>query len=197
MRILHAAAWLAVLGGGLLAMVSLADPQDLLRSEVQRLNGALEGDPANSLSVSGEIVTDAFLAGLPDLPDVKSLTLRATSVTDDGLAFLAKLPKLEVLDLSDSSRLTNGGLRHLERLRGLKQVKITGTAMNRDGASHLSGLPDLRAVYVSDASGWEEVFARAGNAQVKVLAARGGAPLVDKPAPPKPMAPGGLRLISQ
>ena len=59
--------------------------------------------------------TDAHLALLKELPEVRSLFINLANITDAGLAHLSGLTELRVLMISESDKITNSGLAQRER----------------------------------------------------------------------------------
>ena len=101
-----------------------------------RLNHLRYGSPDTELS-------DACLIPLQGLSQLQSLTLSGNRITDDGLALIAGIPELETLDL-DATDVTDAGLVHLQGLKKLKSLSLGGTLVTPQGAKMLqSALPGL------------------------------------------------------
>jgi hypothetical protein len=60
------------------------------------------------IGVNGTSVSDAGLAAISDLPNLKSLDLEKTLVTDEGLRHLEKMPSLAVVNLAGSNVTSEG-----------------------------------------------------------------------------------------
>src|SRR5215831_85358 len=75
----------------------------------------LPGKPIVELFLQGPDVTDAILAHVKYLPDLRLLDLSVAQITDDGLRNLKVLGKLEVLGLT-FTHVTDKGLVHLKDL---------------------------------------------------------------------------------
>ncbi|MBX9878033.1 MAG: hypothetical protein K2Y22_06195 [Candidatus Obscuribacterales bacterium] len=97
----------------------------------------------------GHQLTDEDLAALlPDCPNLRSLKLRATDITDAGLAHLSGLRNLEMLDLGQMSNITNDGMRHLSGLTQLRSLNIDySTTVGDAGLAHLQGLTNLEVLW--------------------------------------------------
>lgn len=63
-------------------------------------------------------------------------------VEDGDLVHLAALPDLRTLDLS-SSKVTDAGMPTLAGIRSLRSLKLVSTTVGDDGVAALSGLPEL------------------------------------------------------
>lgn len=111
-------------------------------------------------------ITDAGVAELEDLHQLKKLALVKTAVTDRGVAFLAHLPNLTAISLDEtavgdrgaeilasmprleyvslgSTRVTDAGLRHLEKLTNLKYLGLPRTGISPEAVASLKiQLPD-------------------------------------------------------
>jgi len=96
------------------------------------------------------IIRDRGLAGL-----------EAGNMMDDAaMSQLAEVPGLRVLKIHGSDRLTDDGLRHLEKFRNLEHIELGGwkSPMTDAGFDALRGLPRLRAVH----SWWSRNLTDAG-----------------------------------
>jgi hypothetical protein len=92
--------------------------------------------------------TDADLALLGDLPDLKELYLDNPNIAEAGLAHLRRLRGLEALHVS-SHRVTDATLHHLARLMELETLELTGPITD-EGLDALRGLKKLRELKLSE-----------------------------------------------
>ena len=104
-----------------------------------------------SVSFMGTEVTDADLACLEHLPDLRVLDLSRTGITDAGLVHVKGLAKLEELEL-DGTRVTDAGLAHLMGLTNLKKLRLQNTQVTERGAKEI-----LQALPIEDYYGPPEV----------------------------------------
>ena len=89
--------------------------------------------------------TDAILAHVGQLPRLQYLSARGVSVTDASLAHLAGLSELRGLGLSATPGLTDAGLAHLAGLARLENLVIEGDMrVEGPGLAHLTGLKRLK-----------------------------------------------------
>jgi hypothetical protein len=77
-----------------------------------------------------------LVAHLVNLPNLRTLDVRRTQITDDGLQHLAVLNTLEILGLSDT-QITDDGLMCLSQLTDLKVLAIGGTLVTEQGVERL------------------------------------------------------------
>ena len=124
--------------------------------------------PLRSLNLSRSRVTDLDLAHIRELPDLQSLDLADTAITDDGvqrleghvklatlrlsrtrirggcLTALSDIPSLKSLDLSD----TLVGDAGVDKLRGsaLKLIFLTRTGVSDSGVKTLASLAELKTI---------------------------------------------------
>jgi YHS domain-containing protein len=111
---------------------------------------------------SGGEVADAQLAMLtPVAPQVYELNLAGSKVTDAGLATLAQLPNLRRLHL-EKTAVTDAGLAHLKGLANLEYLNLYATGVTDAGLAHLAGLKNLRNVYL-----WQTKVTAEGAANLK------------------------------
>jgi internalin A len=95
-----------------------------------------------SLSLNGTGITDAGLEHLKEMPHLKHLELHGTNVTDVGLANLAALGGLEGLFLG-STGLTDSGLETVRTLGKLRTLFLNNTKVTDAGLARLDGLDHL------------------------------------------------------
>jgi hypothetical protein len=112
------------------------------------------GESAWSLAaeVPGEVLAEpgrvCRLAGHPDTADGDL----------EKLSALAGLPGLEAIDLAGCAAVTDAGLMHLARLRGLKGVGLAGTQVTDSGvALLLARFPELEELSLAGAANVSEV----------------------------------------
>lgn len=99
------------------------------------------------------------LAGVAD--KITSLDLARTKVTDAGLAQLAGMKNLKELHLENTG-ITDAGLDHLKGLASLEYLNLYNTKITDAGAQKLTELTKLKAVYL-----WQTGVTAAGIAQIK------------------------------
>ncbi len=108
-----------------------------------------------ALYLSGSAVTDAGMAHLNALTDLRCLSLPNTRVSDAGLVHLQGMKCLEVLIL-DKDGITDAGLAHLKGLTALKRLHLRYARISDAGLADLSVLAkleslDLEHTEISDA----------------------------------------------
>lgn len=109
-----------------------------------------------SLNLKASNISDAGLANLKNLVTLKVLNLnRCPKITDAGVAELEKLINLEVLDL-DFTQIDDPGLLHLKGFTKLRELTLQKTGVTDKGVKDIVGFPlvclSLRETKVTDAS---------------------------------------------
>lgn len=99
----------------------------------------------------GTTITDADIAHLSRLPNLRRIYLSYTAVTDSGLAHLARHKNLSTLFL-DVTAVTDSGLAHLSGLANLKDLYLNGTVVTDAGLSHLGNLTNLEFLSLRDSA---------------------------------------------
>lgn len=99
--------------------------------------------------LAGASNTGMVLPELRGLPELKSLILYGTTVTDPELEHLKNLNGLGVLDL-DYTQVTDAGLVHLKNLKRLRTLDLQGTKVTDAG---LVNLRDLTGLWWLDVGG--------------------------------------------
>lgn len=89
------------------------------------------------------------LATLPDLPNLRQLTLTNCGLTDEHLGPLTKLPKLETIDLKNNS-LTDAALESFRGMTKLETVSLSTNKIQGAGCVHLVELPLLTQLFLHD-----------------------------------------------
>jgi Leucine-rich repeat (LRR) protein len=89
-------------------------------------------------------ITDAGLEHLKGLTQLQELNLSSTQITDAGLADLKTLTQLQKLDLS-CTQATDAGLVYLEGLTQLQELNLWGTKVTAEGVKKLQkALPNCK-----------------------------------------------------
>jgi len=92
---------------------------------------------------------DGGMSALSGLPNLQSLHLGGTRVSDVGLAYLSGLTRLFFLNLH-STDITDAGLAHLSGLVNLQTLWLYNTAVSDAGLVHLETLTNLRELSLED-----------------------------------------------
>jgi hypothetical protein len=92
-------------------------------------------------------VTDAWLAHLDGLANLRELDLSGTYITDAGLVHVKGMRRLRNLDLGGTG-ITDAGLVHLSGLTNLVTLDLRDTHVTKAGVVHLKGLINLRSLDV-------------------------------------------------
>ncbi len=90
---------------------------------------------------------DALHRLAPLAPNILSLNLGRTQITNRGLKAVAAMTSLEKLWL-DATAVTDAGLLELARLGKLRYLNLYGTAVTDAGLAHLALLPNLKTLYL-------------------------------------------------
>lgn len=98
-----------------------------------------------SLNLRGTEVTDAGLANLSGLVNLRSLNLWSTAVSDAGLAHLRGATRLQSLVLAHT-KVTDAGLAQLQRCTQLESLDLSGLAISGSSLVHFRGMSRLRSL---------------------------------------------------
>ncbi len=88
-------------------------------------------------------VTDAGLVHLRGLSKLRKLWFGVTRVTDAGLAHLSSLHQLESLEM-EFLETSDAGLEHLQGLTHLQKLTLNGSQVTDAGLEHLKNLRELQ-----------------------------------------------------
>ena len=98
------------------------------------------------LNLDSCLISDTAIAHLADrnvVPNLTSLDLADTPVTDIAMAKIAKFTKLTRLSLFYCN-ISNGGLRHIAELTDLEVLNLDSRDISDEGLSHLRKLTKLK-----------------------------------------------------
>lgn len=95
------------------------------------------------------LVTDAGLANLQYVPELERLQLLYTLIGNDGMEHVAKLHKLKVLDLR-GSKVSDEGLAKLENHPSLVDIKLRAASITDTGLQHVATIKQLRTIEAED-----------------------------------------------
>jgi hypothetical protein len=129
------------------------DRVETLGVYVQRFSGdslkcilSLRLPNITTLNLSGSSVTDTSLALVKNMTTLRNLHVRRTQISDDGLAHVKELPNLEYLDVS-STKVTDAGLKHLSGLYRLRTLGVVKCRVTKAGIEEFKeALPDCRMI---------------------------------------------------
>lgn len=94
-------------------------------------------------------LTGNDLGKLRFFPELESLSITGTPVTDADLVHLRHFTKLQQLNLYGTN-ITNRGLRHLKGMTELRLVLLAATQINDAGLIHLKSMTQLEALNLSN-----------------------------------------------
>lgn len=116
--------------------------------------------PAIKHSIENPETTVESRADIDALPSHVD-RLAAPTLADDDLEYLASRVSVRELDLADNSNLTDDGLRHVAKLRGLERLSLIGTGVTDKGIRHLRKLP-LTYIALSETGVGDDALAYVG-----------------------------------
>jgi len=97
---------------------------------------ALLADKISSIDLARSKVTDAGLAALATMKNLKEIHLEGTGIGDSGLDHLKSLTSLEYLNLYNT-KVTDAGVHKLEGLTKLKSLYLWQTGVTKAGVAKL------------------------------------------------------------
>ena len=103
-----------------------------------------------AINLDSCLMGDWAIAHLADnnvVPNLKSLDLADTDLTDLGMVHLPKFKQLTRLSLFYCN-ITNGGLRHIAELASLEELNLDSREISDSGLGHLRKLKKLRCLDV-------------------------------------------------
>src|SRR6185436_582158 len=98
------------------------------------------------VSLRSRWVTDGDLSLLGSFPQLRTLDLSLTHITDLGMERLKPLPHVTELNLYYAEFVTDVGVAHLKGWKHLERINLRGTKITDTALEHLSGLATLRSL---------------------------------------------------
>jgi hypothetical protein len=95
-----------------------------------------------SLTLGGELVTDAALDSITQCRDLRLLRIYRTDISDEGLRRIAEFKALRSLSIQ-SDRVTDAGLAHLRALTNLRELDLFATRITDESFRPLSEIKSL------------------------------------------------------
>ena len=115
---------------------------------IEKLGGTIERDDAGAV-VDVYLVctetTDARLEMLLAFPELRTLNVGETKITDGGMLTVARLASLRELNIGYND-LTDDGLRYVASLTGLKSLSLEKLDVTADGLRHVAHLTGLESL---------------------------------------------------
>jgi hypothetical protein len=126
------------------ATAACDDPkQEAAKEAIYKIGGSVSYDPRGAY-VLCQKMDDATLPCLQFIPHLWRLHMLGSRLTDAGLAKLPALKDLKELELLDADRITNRGVAHLSRLKGLESLDLSAAWVTGSGLGFLGELHNLR-----------------------------------------------------
>jgi Leucine rich repeat len=111
--------------------------------KVRFVNLDFEGSTGKVVHNPNVDACDDLLKKISGLPGLKTLRMKKTQATDEGLRHIGKMSELEELYIRDSRSVTDAGVSHLAHLANLKHVDISFSNLTNDSLVLLSSLPRM------------------------------------------------------
>jgi SAM-dependent methyltransferase len=129
--------------GWLASKIKRAREQRQAVKAIEELEGHVDYWPASGGMIRTAVAWAGNLLGEDLSVEVRGVYLATTRVTDAGLARLGGLTQLRWLRLA-STPVTDAGLAHLRGLTQLQSLQLANTPVTDAGLAHLRGLTQLR-----------------------------------------------------
>jgi hypothetical protein len=109
----------------------------------------MRGSEPWDLLLGDSRITDEGLRIVAILHSLTRLNLDRTTVTDKGLCHLERLRGLRRLELCECPNITDEGLRSLSHLRNLWWLELEATAITDGGLRHLEAMKNLEFLFLT------------------------------------------------
>ena len=118
---------------------------------IESLGGSVTTDAngrVTGVNLRGSWVTDTDLRRLAEYPDLSTLDLSLTRVTDQGMAELRKLRNVTDLNLYFAEYITDQGVAAIKDWKKLKHLNLHGTKSSDTALEHIAGIASLESLDV-------------------------------------------------
>jgi internalin A len=102
------------------------------------------------VSLRGTWVGDADLRRLSELPDLNTLDLSLTHITDQGMSEIKGLSGIVDLNLYFAEYVTDEGIAAIKDWKKLKRLNLHGTKISDNGLEHIAGITALESLNVGN-----------------------------------------------
>jgi hypothetical protein len=100
------------------------------------------------VNLRGTWVGDSDLRGLKDLPELRTLDLSLTHITDQGMQEMKDLKGITDLNLYFAEYVTDEGIAAIRGWKKLKTLNLHGTKVGDAGLEHIAGISTLESLNV-------------------------------------------------
>ncbi|HXJ41300.1 MAG TPA: hypothetical protein VNH18_18605 [Bryobacteraceae bacterium] len=128
-----------------------ADTKTLDTQWVVDLGGSVIRDTQGHVSgvnLRGTWVGDTDLRRLTELPDLSSLDLSLTRITDQGMSEIKNLRGITEFSLYFAEYITDEGIAAIKDWKKLRKLNLRGTKIGDTGLEHIAGLTALESLNV-------------------------------------------------
>jgi len=118
---------------------------------VESLGGSVTTDSrgvVTGVNLRGSWVTDIDLRRLVEYPDLTTLDLSLTRITDEGMAEIKTLRNVTDLNLWYTEYVTDQGVAAIKDWKKLKRLNLHGTKSSDTALEHIAGITSLESVDV-------------------------------------------------
>jgi Leucine-rich repeat (LRR) protein len=132
------------------ALAAAAEIGDL--NWIEKRGGAVTRDSRSRVTgvrMDLSWVTDGDVAALASLPNLESLDLAFTLITDAGVEQLRGLKGVKRLNLQSAELLTDTAISHIRGWSGLRSLNLRGTDITDTSMEHIGSLAALTSLDVS------------------------------------------------
>ncbi len=100
-----------------------------------------------AVSLRGNLNDEVFTKLKPVIPNMVSMDLSSTAVTDNSVKLLASAKDLRMIRLSET-KISDAALDTLAGLKNLESINLYGTRVSDAGVEKLKSLPKLKRLYL-------------------------------------------------
>jgi len=122
---------------------------------IAKLGGQVTRDQAGKIvgvNMRGTWINDADMLSLAVMPDLETLDLSHTRITDEGMLRLKRASKIKDLNLFYAEWITDQGMTAIRDWKHLKRLNVRGTRIS-DGTLEIVGrMPGLEALDIAHTS---------------------------------------------
>ncbi len=122
--------------------------EERLAFEIEHCMKDLSSGASDEIYLYGMHRTDDFLEHFRDMPEIHTVTLEDTDISEAGMVHIATMPNLESLAIEIADRIGNASLEAIAEHPHIEKLHLYNTHISDNGLAFLKSLPSLDTLWL-------------------------------------------------